>query len=102
AERLRQGARQGHDDQEVARGPRPGGSESNGESAAMLAFDGDRDAQKHAVRGERGGRVGRRVDRAACTPAATIGSSEVVDGVSMDVEVLRLGGRQVLTTEQVL
>ncbi|KAE8907630.1 hypothetical protein PF003_g8777 [Phytophthora fragariae] len=84
AERLRQGARQGHDDQEVARGPRPGGSESNGESAAMLAFDGDRDARKHAVR------------------AATIGSSEVVDGVSMDVEVLRLGGRQVLTTEQVL
>ncbi|KAE8884672.1 hypothetical protein PF003_g31334 [Phytophthora fragariae] len=83
AERLRQGARQGHDDQEAARGPRPGGSESNGESAAILAFDGDRDAQKHAVR-------------------ATIGSSEVVDGVSMDVEVLRLGGRQVLTTEQVL
>ncbi|KAE9170243.1 hypothetical protein PF002_g30143, partial [Phytophthora fragariae] len=102
AERLRQGARQGHDDQEAARGPRPGGSESNGESAAILAFDGDRDARKHAVRGERGGRVGRRVDRAACTPAATIGSSEVVDGVSMDVEVLRLGGRQVLTTEQVL
>ncbi|KAE8998832.1 hypothetical protein PR002_g18634 [Phytophthora rubi] len=67
AERLRQGARQGHDDQEAARGPRPGGSESNGESAAILAFDGDRDARKHAVR-----------------------------------EVLRLGGRQVLTTEQVL
>ncbi|KAE8902017.1 hypothetical protein PF003_g13826 [Phytophthora fragariae] len=80
AERLRQGARH---DQEATRGPRPGGADGNGESAAILAFDGDRDARKHAVR------------------AATIGSCEVVDGVSMVVEVLRLGGRQVLTTEQV-
>ncbi|KAE9064859.1 hypothetical protein PF010_g28449, partial [Phytophthora fragariae] len=80
AERLRQGARH---DQEATRGPRPGGADGNGESAAILAFDGDRDARKHAVRGERGGRVGRRMDRAACTSAATIGSCEVVDGVSM-------------------